>query len=70
MLPTSSSARVVSDRIGSEFRTNSETRVKIVLPETDGVTTTDLDDYARRLSVVSDVSGVSAPAGTFVAGEP
>ena len=70
MLPTSSSARVVSDRIGSEFRTNSETRVKIVLPETDGVTTTDLDDYARRLSVVSDVSAVSAPAGTFVAGEP
>jgi putative drug exporter of the RND superfamily len=69
VLPTSSSARVVSDRIRSEFRTASETRVKIVLPETGGLTTTDLDNYAMQLSLVADVAAVSSPTGTFVAGE-
>ncbi|MGO9383709.1 MAG: MMPL family transporter [Mycobacterium sp.] len=69
VLPTSSPARVVSDRIRSEFRTASETRVKIVLPETGGLTTTDLDNYAMQLSLVADVAAVSSPTGTFVAGE-
>ena len=69
VLPTSSSAREVSDRIRSEFRTNYETRVKIVLPETGGLSTTDLDNYAMRLSLVGDVAAVSSPTGTFAAGE-
>ncbi|MGA9677588.1 MAG: MMPL family transporter [Mycobacterium sp.] len=69
VLPTSSSARVVSDRIRSEFRTNFETRVKLVLPETGGLSTTDLDNYARQLSRVSDVAAVSSPTGTFAGGE-
>ncbi len=67
VLPTSSSARAVSDRIRSEFRTTSETR--IVLPDTAGLTTADLDDYAMRLSLVADVVAVSAPTGTFVGGQ-
>ncbi len=66
VLPTSSSARVVSDRIRSEFRTASETRLKIVLPETGGLTTTDLDDYAMQLSLVADVAAVSSPTGTLL----
>ncbi len=69
VLPTSSSARVVSDRIRSEFRTNSEARLRIVLPRTGGLTGADLDGYAAALSLVADVSAVSSPAGTFVAGE-
>jgi putative drug exporter of the RND superfamily len=67
VLPTSSSARVVSDRIRSEFRTTSETR--IVLPETAGLTIADLDDYAMRLSLVADVAAVSSPTGTSIAGQ-
>ena len=69
VLPTSSSARIVSDRIRSEFRTDSETRVRIVLPQTGGLTSTDLGNYASALSLVANVSAVSAPTGTFVAGE-
>jgi putative drug exporter of the RND superfamily len=69
VLPTSSSARVVSDRVRSGFHTNSENRVTIVLPEAVGLTNTDLDDYAKRLSRVGDVSAVSSPTGTFVEGE-
>ena len=70
VLPTSSSARVVNDRIRSDFPTNSATRVKIVLPDTTGLTAKDLDKYAAQLSRVTDVSAVSSPTGTFVAGEP
>ncbi|OBG40666.1 MMPL family transporter [Mycobacterium sp. E3198] len=66
VLPTSASARAVSDRIRSEFRTASE--AKVVLPGATGLTTADLDDYARRLSLVADVAAVSAPTGAFVAG--
>ncbi len=69
VLPTSSSARVVSDRIRAEFQTNSETRVKIVLPDTAGMSTSDLDHYAMQLSLVGDVAAVSSPKGTFSAGE-
>ncbi len=69
VLPASSSARVVSDRIRSDFDTNSQTKVTIVLPEIAGVTTPELDTYAAQLSLVPDVSAVSAPTGTFVAGE-
>ncbi len=68
VLPTSSSARVVGDHIRSEFQTASDTRVRIVIPQTAGLTTTELDDYARGLSLVGDVAAVSAPTGTFVAG--
>ncbi|CAM3190753.1 MMPL family transporter [Mycobacterium intermedium] len=69
VLPASSSAREVNDRIRRDFRMNTETRVKLVLPETAGLRTTDLDDYAKRISLVDDVSAVSSPTGTFVAGE-
>jgi len=69
VLPTTSSARVVNGRIRSEFPTNSATRVKVVLPDATGLTARQLDDYAAQLSRVSDVSAVSSPTGTFVAGE-
>ncbi|MGO9154717.1 MMPL family transporter [Mycobacterium sp.] len=69
VLPASSSARVVNDRIRSDFTKNSGTRVKVVLPDTAGLTETDLE-YAAQLSRLTDVSAVSSPTGTFVAGAP
>jgi putative drug exporter of the RND superfamily len=69
VLPASASARAVSDRIRGEFRTALQAQVKIVLPETGGLTTGDLDDYAAQLSRVGDVAAVSSPTGTFVRGE-
>ncbi|OBF53152.1 hypothetical protein A5756_16945 [Mycobacterium sp. 852002-53434_SCH5985345] len=67
VLPASSSARAVSDRIRLDFGADSE--IRVVIPRTDGLTTRDLDEYAARLSRVPDVSAVSAPTGTFIAGE-
>ncbi|KZS68491.1 MMPL family transporter [Mycobacterium pseudokansasii] len=68
VLPSSASARMVSDRIRSDFTSNSATKVTIVIPDTAGLTQPDLDEYAAQLSRVPDVAAVSAPTGTFVAG--
>ncbi len=70
VLPATSSARLANDRIRSEFPSNSTTRVKIVIPDTAGLSRPDIDKYAAELSRVPDVSSVSAPTGTFIAGEP
>ena len=69
VLPASSTARAVSDRMRSDFSTNSQNAVTIVIPEAAGLTSPDLDKYAAQLSRVADVSAVSSPTGTFVAGE-
>jgi putative drug exporter of the RND superfamily len=69
VLPASATARAVSDQIRREFGTNSETRVTIVIPSIVGLTAPDLDAYGARLSRVPDVSAVSSPTGTFVAGQ-
>lgn len=69
VLPPSASPRMVSDRIRSDFGSNSASRVTVVITDTAGLTKPDLNHYAAQLSEVSDVSAVSAPTGTFVAGE-
>ncbi|KAA1251492.1 MMPL family transporter [Mycobacterium simiae] len=69
VLPSSASARMVSDRIRSDFSSNSATRVTIVIPDTIGLTKPDLDTYAAQLSEVTAVAAVSAPTGTFVTGQ-
>ena len=70
VLPASSSARAVTDRIRSDLGTGSETRVTVVIPQVGGLTTADLDTYGAQLSRVPDVTAVSAPTGTYIAGEP
>lgn len=70
VLPATSSARLANDRIRAEFPSNSATRIKIVIPETAGLSRSDLERYAAELSRVPAVSAVSAPTGTFVAGLP
>ncbi|ORB73210.1 MMPL family transporter [Mycobacterium scrofulaceum] len=69
VLPASSSARSVSDRIRHDFGTGSATTVRVVVAHTGGPAAHELGEYAARLSRVPDVAAVSAPTGTFVAGE-
>lgn len=69
VLPASSSARAVSDRIRQDFGTDSASTVRVVVARTGGLTARELGDYAARLSRVPDVAAVSAPTGTFVGGE-
>ncbi len=68
VLPRSASAHQVGDQLRRDFTNNSQTAVTIVIPNGDGLTASDLDRYAVDLSHVPDVSAVSAPTGTFVAG--
>ncbi|GLP74572.1 membrane protein [Mycobacterium antarcticum] len=65
VLPDSSSAREVGDRMRDGFEENSDSAVTIVLPDVTGLTAADLDGYAARLSTVDDVVAVTAPSGMF-----
>jgi RND superfamily putative drug exporter len=68
VLPDSASAHHVGDQLRRDFANNSDAAVTIVIPETKGVSGSDIDGYAANLSRVVDVSAVSAPTGTFVDG--
>src|SRR6476619_3337225 len=68
VLPDSTSARQVGDQVRSAFAVNSAANVTVVIPDLTTVTPDELGHYAVQLSQVPDVSSVSAPGGTFVAG--
>ncbi|WP_343576123.1 MMPL family transporter [Mycobacterium sp.] len=68
VLPTSASAHVVGDQLRHDFADDAATAVSVVVPDVRGVRPGDLSRYAADLSRVADVSAVSAPTGTFVAG--
>lgn len=68
VLPHSASAHQVGDQLRHDFADNSATAVPVVVPDARGVSPADLDRYAADLSQVADVSAVSGPTGTFVAG--
>lgn len=68
VLPKSASAHQVGDQLRNDFANNSATAVTIVVPDANGVRPTDMERYAVDLSRVPDVTAVSAPTGTFVAG--
>ena len=68
VLPHSASAHQVGDALRADFADNSETAVTAVVPDADGLSPGDLERYAAELSRVPDVSAVTAPTGTFVAG--
>ncbi len=67
-LPPSASARQVGDQIRNDFPGGGIPSVSVVLPDATGLRVADLDGYAAALSRVPDVSSVSSPGGTFVAG--
>ena len=69
VLPATATSRQVGDLLRTEFAINPVTNVTVVIPDMSGVSPEVLSDYAADLSKVADVSGVSTPAGTFVAGE-
>ena len=68
VLPRSASAHQVGDQLRNDFANNSATAVSVVVPDANGVGPTDMERYAAELSRVPDVTAVSAPTGTFVAG--
>ncbi|UQX10399.1 MMPL family transporter [Candidatus Mycobacterium methanotrophicum] len=68
VLPQSASAHAVGDQLRRDFPDDSATAVPVVIPDIGGVGTADLDRYAADLSRAPDVSVVSAPTGTFAAG--
>ena len=68
VLPRSASAHQVGDQMRTDFADDSATAVPVVIPDARGLSPADLDRYAADLSRVPDVSSVTAPTGTFVAG--
>lgn len=68
VLPHSASSHQVGDLLRNGFAHDSATAVPIAVPDARGLSPADLDKYAADLSRVPDVSGVSAPGGTFVGG--
>ncbi|MGO9154570.1 MMPL family transporter [Mycobacterium sp.] len=68
VLPRSASSHQVGDELRNGFAHDSATAVPIVVPDARGLSPADLGMYAADLSRVPDVSGVSAPGGTFVGG--
>ncbi|MCV7399523.1 MMPL family transporter [Mycobacterium fragae] len=69
VLPRSASAHQVGDQLRNDFADDSTTAVPVVVPDARGLSPADLERYAADLSRVPDVSAVSAPTGTFVAGK-
>jgi RND superfamily putative drug exporter len=61
VLPQTASAHQVGDQLRDEFVDNSATAVTVVIPNTAGLSTGDIDRYAAELSRVPDVSTVSPP---------
>lgn len=68
VLPTSASARQVGDQLRQDFPGDLDTAVLAVIPHADGMSISQLNDYAAALSRVPDVASVSAPGGTFAGG--
>ena len=68
VLPKSASAHQVGDQLRNDFASDLNTGLTVVIPDATGVGPAELDRYAAELSRVGDVTGVSAPGGTFTAG--
>jgi RND superfamily putative drug exporter len=69
VLPPSASARQVADMLDHDFANGLGTEVSVVVPDARGLKPVDLRRYAADLSRLPDVSAVTAPGGTFVAGK-
>ena len=68
VLPRSASARQVADMLDSDFANGLGNSTSVVVPNAGGLGRVDLERYAADLSRLPDVSAVTAPTGTFVAG--
>lgn len=68
VLPQSASARQAGDHLRTDFAEYAAAAVTVVVPDAQGLTSAELEGYAADLSRVADVSAVTAPTATFVAG--
>jgi RND superfamily putative drug exporter len=68
VLPESASAHQVGDQLRNDFVDNSSTAVSVVVPDADGLDQVAYERYSVDLSRIAEVSAVTGPAGTFVAG--
>ena len=68
VLPKSASAHQVGDQLRNDFVDDSSTAVSVVVPDANGLDAATYERYSVDLSRVPDVSTVSGPSGTFVAG--
>lgn len=68
VLPPSAQSRQVADMLDNDFVDDLGTAVFVVVPDARGVGPADLERYGAELSQVPDVSAVTAPTATFVAG--
>ncbi|BCI53004.1 membrane protein [Mycolicibacterium litorale] len=69
VLPDTASSHEVGDQLRTEFASDPATAVTVVVPDAGGVSAAELGRYAADLSRVPDVTSVSAPSGTYAAGE-
>jgi len=69
VLPTSASAHQVGDLLRADFAIDTDSEVRIVIPDSRGLDPGEVSRYAAELSKVPDVTSVSAPAGAFVNGQ-
>ena len=68
VLPGSASTRQVGDQLRDNFPSDPATAVTVVIPHSADVSAAELARYATQLSMVADVSSVSAPSGSYVHG--
>lgn len=68
VLPKSASAHQVGDLLRADFAIDSDSEVPIVITNSVGLDTAEVDRYAAAMSRIPDVNSVSAPRGTFVNG--
>ncbi|MGY4711176.1 MMPL family transporter [Mycolicibacterium sp. CBM1] len=68
VLPASASTHQVGDQLRTQFASDFNTAVAVVIPNATGITPVELERYAADLSRVPDVSLVSAPGATFAGG--
>ncbi|MCW2651811.1 MAG: putative superfamily drug exporter [Mycobacterium sp.] len=68
VLPPSTSARQVGDELRNDFASDLTNAVTVVVPDIGGLAPDELEKFAAQLSLAVDVSGVSAPGGTYADG--
>ena len=69
VLPKSTSARQVGDRLREGFAMNPMQDLTVVVPDVTGLSIEELGHYAARVSEIPDVASVSSPNGTFAGGQ-
>jgi RND superfamily putative drug exporter len=68
VLPTSATSHVVQDQIRTNFTSEEDAPVSVLVPDTGSASRTDITEYAARLSEIGGVARVDAVSGSFIDG--